>query len=228
MLAALAVETKGRRDHRHPRTPRHAGARQRRRHHRRHWNAEGHRREKRRLSPRLARKISPPCTPISKSFSPIRRWRRECANHRETDAGHGRIEERCARAADAGWLSKRHPQWKGLQSIAAIDCLRRDKKTGATSKETRFYISSLAPDPARLLAASRAHWSIENNLHWTLDVAFGEDDGRTRKDYSALNLAIIRHAALPMLKQEPTKIPIKRKRVKAAINPDFRAALLQC
>ncbi len=152
---------------------------------------------------------------------------KECANHRETDAGHGRIEERCARAADAGWLSKRHPQWKGLQSIAAIDCLRRDKKTGATSKETRFYISSLAPDPARLLAASRAHWSIENNLHWTLDVAFGEDDGRTRKDYSALNLAIIRHAAL-MLKQEPTKIPIKRKRVKAAINPDFRAALLQC
>jgi len=153
---------------------------------------------------------------------------KECANHRETDAGHGRIEERSVRAADAGWLAKRHPQWKGLQSIAAIDCLRRDKKTGATSKETRFYISSLAPDPARLLAASRAHWSIENNLHWTLDVAFGEDDCRTRKDYSALNLAVIRHAALNMLTQEPTKIPIKRKRLKAAINPDFRATLLQC
>jgi predicted transposase YbfD/YdcC len=114
-----------------------------------------------------------------------------------------------------------------LQSTAAVDSLRRDKKTGATSKETRFYISSLPPDPARLLAASRAHWSIENNLHWTFDVAFGEDECRTRKDYSALNLAVIRHAALNMLRREPTKIPIKRKRVKAAINPDFRTALLR-
>jgi predicted transposase YbfD/YdcC len=79
------------------------------------------------------------------------------AEHCETDAGHGRIEERCARVANAGWLAKRHPQWKGLQSIAAIGCLRRDKKSGATSKETRFYISSLPPDPERILAASRAH-----------------------------------------------------------------------
>ncbi|HEY8161998.1 MAG TPA: ISAs1 family transposase, partial [Methylocystis sp.] len=85
---------------------------------------------------------------------------------------------------------------------------------------------SLPPDPERLLAASRAHWSIENNLHWTLDVTFGEDDCRARKDYSALNLAILRHAALNILKRAPSKIPIKRKRVKAAISPDFRTALL--
>jgi predicted transposase YbfD/YdcC len=153
---------------------------------------------------------------------------KSCAEHPETDAGHGRIEERRARVADAGWLAKRHPHWKGLQSIAAIDCLRRDKKTGAASKETRFYISSLPPDPQRILAASRAHWSIENNLHWTLDVTFREDECRTRKDYSALNLAVVRHAALDILKGEASKIPIKRKRVKAAVNPDFRAALLKC
>jgi predicted transposase YbfD/YdcC len=79
----------------------------------------------------------------------------------------------------------------------------------------------------RLLAASRAHWSIENNLHWTLDVAFGEDDCRTRKDSSALNFAIIRRAALNWLKREPTGIPIKRKRLKVAINTDFRIALLR-
>lgn len=151
-----------------------------------------------------------------------------CQAHRDVGAGHGRIEERSAKAAKADWLAGRHPQWKELRSIAAITCLRTDKKTGAASKETRFYISSLPPDPERLLAASRAHWSIENNLHWTLDVAFSEDDCRTRKDYSALNLATIRHAALNILKREPTKIPIKRKRVKAAINPSFRTALLRC
>jgi predicted transposase YbfD/YdcC len=151
-----------------------------------------------------------------------------CKEHRQLDAGHGRIEERSARAADAGWLAERHPQWKGLRSIAAIACLRTDKKTGAASKETRFYISSLSPDPEQLLAASRAHWSVENNLHWTLDVTFREDECRIRKDYSAINLAMIRHAALNILKRDTAKIPIKRKRLKAAINPDFRAALLKC
>ena len=151
-----------------------------------------------------------------------------CQAHRETDAGHGRIEERHALATKADWLALRHPQWQGLRSIAAITCLRTDKKTGATSTETRFFISSLPPEPKRLLDASRAHWSIENNLHWTLDVTFGEDDCRTRKDYSALNLATLRHAALNILKREPTKIPIKRKRLKAAINPEFRTNLFRC
>lgn len=151
-----------------------------------------------------------------------------CAAHRSIDAGHGRIEQRSAQAADADWLAERHPQWPDLHSIAMVVCQRADKKTGAASREKRFYISSLPPDPERLLAAVRAHWSIENNLHWTLDVAFREDECRTRKDYSAINLALMRHAALNILKREPTKIPIKRKRLKAAINPDFRDALLKC
>jgi predicted transposase YbfD/YdcC len=151
-----------------------------------------------------------------------------CAAQQSIDAGHGRIEQRTARAADASWLAERHPHWAGLRSFAEVARLHTDKKTGAVSKETRFYISSLPPDPAQLLAAVRQHWSIENNLHWTLDVAFREDHCRTRKDHSAENLAIMRHAALNMLKREPTKLPLKRKRVKAAINPDFRTALLKC
>jgi len=151
-----------------------------------------------------------------------------CAAQDSIDAGHGSIEERTARTADAGWLAERHPQWKGLQSIAAVTCLLTDNKTGSASKETRFFISSLPPDPAQLLAAAREHWGIESNLHWTLDVAFRENECRTRKDHSAENLAIMRHAAFNMLKREPTKISIKRKRVKAAINPDFRDALLKC
>jgi hypothetical protein len=65
-------------------------------------------------------------------------------------------------------------------------------------------------------------------LLWQLDVTFREDDCRTRKDHAAINLAMMRHAALNHLKREPTKMPIKRKRLKAAIDPDFRATLLAC
>jgi predicted transposase YbfD/YdcC len=151
-----------------------------------------------------------------------------CTQHQQTEAGHGRIEERAARAADAAWLAERHPEWQGLRSVAAITLARTDKKTSATSIETRLYISSLPPDPARLLATCRSHWSIENNLHWQLDVTFREDDCRTRKDHAAVNLATLRHAALNLLAREPTKIPIKRKRLKAAINLEFRTAVLAC
>jgi predicted transposase YbfD/YdcC len=115
--------------------------------------------------------------------------------------------------------------------MAGLALHRRDdrcahpQKTGAASNETRLYISSLPPDPAILLAASRSHWSIENNLHWQFDVTFREDECRT-KGHAALNLALMRHTALNLLKREPTKIPLKRKRLKAAINPEFRTKLL--
>jgi len=69
----------------------------------------------------------------------------------------------------------------------------RDK----TEQETRYFISSLDDsDPERLIKAVRAHWSIENNLHWVLDVAFDEDSNRTRTGYSAANLSVIRHISL--------------------------------
>jgi predicted transposase YbfD/YdcC len=148
--------------------------------------------------------------------------------HSSVDDGHGRIETRTALAADAGWLAKRHPNWSKLTSIVALTAQRTNKKSGAVSRETRLYISSLPPDPKALAAAIRAHWSIENNLHWTLDVAFHEDQCRIRKDHAPQNLAMIRRAALNMLKKEPSKIPIKRKRLKAMIEPKFRSLILAC
>ncbi len=114
----------------------------------------------------------------------------------------------------------------GLRSIAAIIATRTDKKTGEASTETRLYISSVPPDPASILGACRSHWSIENNLHWQLDVTFREDECRTRKDHVATNLAAMRRATLNLLSREPSKISVKRKRLKAAINPEFRTALL--
>ena len=87
----------------------------------------------------------------------------DCAVSAETDAGHGRIEERSCRAAEAKWLAERHPDWKGLRSIAAVTARRIDKKTGRESLETRYFITSLEPDPKAILAAVRAHWGVENS-----------------------------------------------------------------
>jgi predicted transposase YbfD/YdcC len=85
-----------------------------------------------------------------------------CPRADETDAGHGRVEERVCRVVDAGWLAERHCDWKGLQSLAAVTARRVDKKTAAESVETRFYIASLPPDPKAILASVRAHWGIES------------------------------------------------------------------
>jgi predicted transposase YbfD/YdcC len=86
----------------------------------------------------------------------------------------------------------------------------------------------LPADPAAILAATRAHWGIENNLHWQLDITFDEDRCRTRKDFSPLNLAVVRRVVFNILKQDQSKLSLKRKRVKASVNPSFRAELLAC
>jgi len=150
-----------------------------------------------------------------------------CARAQETDAGHGRIEERACRAVDAAWLAERHPDWKDLRSLAAVTARRIDKKSGAESVETRLYISSLAPDPKTILAAVRAHWGIENTLHWTLDVTFDEDRCRTRKDDSPLNLAVIRHAGFNILKADKSRGSIRRKRLRACVDEKFRTSLFR-
>lgn len=151
-----------------------------------------------------------------------------CPRFGDTSFGHGRVEERTCRAAAGDWLIDRHPDWDNLHSIAEVTVQRTDKKTGETSCQTRYYISSLQPDPTTILAASRSHWSVENNVHWQLDVSLREDNSRTRKDHSARNLAMIRRAVLNMARREPSKMSIKRKRLKAALNREFRAKIIAC
>ncbi len=124
---------------------------------------------------------------------------------------HGRIETRSIRAtADIAWLQERH-NWDSLQSIIAVTAKREigDKVT----EETRYFISSLnANDPKRLERVVRAHWAIENNLHWVLDIAFDEDSNRARKGHIALNL----------IKTEKTaKVGVKIKRLKAGWDNDY-------
>uniref|UniRef100_UPI003D271C42 ISAs1 family transposase n=1 Tax=Nitrosomonas communis TaxID=44574 RepID=UPI003D271C42 len=134
---------------------------------------------------------------------------------------HGRIETRSIRAtADIAWLQERH-DWKSLRSIIAITATREtDHKVPG---EARYFISSLdANDPERLERVVRAHWAIENNLHWVLDIAFDEDSNRTRKGHSAANLAVIRHIALNLIKAEKTsRVGIKTKRLKAGWDNEY-------
>ncbi|MDX1916864.1 MAG: ISAs1 family transposase [Rickettsiaceae bacterium] len=90
----------------------------------------------------------------------------------------------------------------------------------------RYYISSLPAKAKNVMDCTRAHWSIENTLHWSLDVTFREDSARTSVNYGAENMAIIRRSAFNILKKNDKKLLLKRKRVKALLEPDYREKLL--
>jgi predicted transposase YbfD/YdcC len=145
----------------------------------------------------------------------------------EIDCGHGRVERRrCAVLGDLTLLD-RPDDWEQLRSLVRIQAERFHKATGKTEQETRYYITSLRPDAARLNTHIRQHWGIENKLHWVLDIAFGEDLIRKRAGNAAQNFSLLNRIALNLLKQETTlKRGIKGKRLKAAWTPDYLLKLL--
>jgi predicted transposase YbfD/YdcC len=147
---------------------------------------------------------------------------------RTVEKDHGRIEVRqCWAVNDPVHLAylRKQDRWDGLQSLVMV---QRERRVQAeTSTEIVYYIASLPNEAAPLLAATRAHWGGENGLHWVLDIAFREDDNRTRQGHSAENLAVLRHIALNLLKQEPTaKVGIKAKRLKAGWDDDYLRRVL--
>ncbi|EIJ34158.1 ISAs1 family transposase [Thiothrix nivea] len=142
--------------------------------------------------------------------------------HTRYDGGHGRIETRIVRAtSNIGWLKKDHPHWTKLTSIIAVTAIRECKDK--TTEETRYFISSMdASNPERLGQVVRAHWGIENNLHWVLDYAFREDDQRMRSGNSDANMAVVRHIALNLVKTDKTiKVGVKNKRLNAGWDEDY-------
>ena len=147
--------------------------------------------------------------------------------HRTVDGDHGRVETRTVTALGAeAWFAERHPQWSSVKSVVRI-ISERDLIT-STSIESRYYLSSLPPTDAKLIGGCiRAHWAVENSLHWTLDTAFREDECRVRIDNSAQNLAAIRRVALSLLKNDRTiKVGIQTKRMRAAWQPDYLLKIL--
>ena len=140
-----------------------------------------------------------------------------------SDGGHGRIEVRRVWASsDIEWLGDKKV-WKGLRSVARIERVRTIGEQ--TSTERAYYISRRAPDAAVLGQLVRRHWSIENSLHWTLDVTFNEDRSRIRSKNGTQNFAALRKLALALLKRETsipklTSVARKRKRKRAACSND--------
>jgi predicted transposase YbfD/YdcC len=134
--------------------------------------------------------------------------------YKDYDKGHGRIESRsCFVEKDVAWLIKRHPQWNSIGSIVRIDATREIKCK--TTSETRYYIASQAETPQKILQKIRSHWAIENSLHWILDMSFGEDQSRIRKQNAPQIMAVIRHMALNLLQLKKREMPrqsIKRLR----------------
>ena len=132
---------------------------------------------------------------------------------------HGRIETRRAVALDAVALFgglRGLSGWSGVQSVLMVEARREPVSGGAASVERRYFLSSLAPEAARLLQVARGHWAIENNLHWMLDVHFDEDRCRVRKDHAPLNLATVRRAALSLAKRDTLSKTSVRLRLKRA------------
>jgi predicted transposase YbfD/YdcC len=147
---------------------------------------------------------------------------------RKVNKGHGRVEVRQCWAIDGEeslQFLRNYQAWSGLKTIIRIESERH--MGDEVSVTTSYFISSLPNDADRILAAKRAHWGIENRLHWVLDIAFREDDARNRVGHSAENMAILRHMAVNLLKQEKTgKGGIKAKRLQAAWDNNYLAKVL--
>ena len=139
---------------------------------------------------------------------------------------HGRIETRKYWiTTHIGWMAEAK-LWENLRAVGLVEDTRQSN--GTVSTERRFYLTSLPCDAKEFARAVRGHWSVENNLHWCLDVCFHEDQARARAGFAAQNLSTLRHLCLNILKQDSSKkLSLKRKRFKAALNPDFLASLLR-
>ncbi len=134
----------------------------------------------------------------------------------ETDKGHGRIEKRSLELCrDLGWMMTAD-RWDGLACVVKVTRERTVLATKKTSTETAYYIGNDAKlDAAGAAHKIRRHWSIENELHWVLDMAFREDEARHRARHLAENLTTLRHFALNLLKRDPARkhgIALSRKR----------------
>jgi predicted transposase YbfD/YdcC len=141
------------------------------------------------------------------------------------DGNHGRVEERRYwLVSDLTWLTAKQ-EWAGLQSLGMVERQRREAEK--TTVEVHYYLTSLAGSGQQFGEAVRTHWSVENGLHWVLDVAFQEDQSRLRRDHAAENVAVLRHLALSLLRHESTCTNgIKVKRLKAALDEDYLTRVL--
>ena len=143
------------------------------------------------------------------------------------EAGHHRQEHRQVWAVPVAFIADLYQPspWVGLQTVVMV--VRVRQLWNKTTREVQFYLSSLPCDPVELGRAIRAHWGIENQLHWVLDVTFGEDASRIRTGHSPENLALMRRMAISLLNQETsTKRSLRQKTKRAAMDSNYMLKVL--
>jgi predicted transposase YbfD/YdcC len=145
---------------------------------------------------------------------------------REQAQGHGRAETRVVHVVKADVLTpKARSAWAGLQALVRVT--RTRERNGETSEEKSYYLTSMAPQASAIAQLIRGHWSVENQLHWVLDVTMGEDDCRVRNKTRAENIAVMRRMAVNRLGQADTgKQSMALKMFSAALNEEFLLQLL--
>lgn len=144
------------------------------------------------------------------------------------ESGHHRTEKRQIWAVSLKQMGElyKQDQWQGLQTL--IKVVRTRRLWNKTTRETMYYLSSLPPQATVLGKAIRQHWSIENQLHWVLDVTFNEDASRIRTAHAPQNMALLKRWSLNLLNQETsTKRSIRQKARRASMNEDYMIKVLQ-
>ena len=154
----------------------------------------------------------------------FRTYREEIPKKETMEKGHGRIEKREYRLlTDISWLEQKE-EWEGLNGLGMVK--RTVEKGNETTEDTRYFITSLT-DIEEFADSVRKHWSIENQLHWCLDVIFREDAARAKKDHSPRNMNVLRKTALSLLnKAKQNRLSKKKMMFKAALNPDVLLSVL--
>lgn len=148
-----------------------------------------------------------------------------------TDNDHGRVEiRRHTVCHDVGWLfsDRRYPdepRFPGLAMIGMVETIV--ERDGKRQNERRYYLSSMKLDPTAFAHAVRAHWGVENRLHWVLDVVFHDDLARLRSDNGPHNMAVVKHMAMNLVRQPIDKHSLKVRRKRANLDPDYLEKIIR-
>lgn len=154
----------------------------------------------------------------------------DCESFQTTDADHGRLEQRHHVVChDVDWLisDRRYagePRFPHLAMIAMVQS--KTRRGDKIEKERRYYLCSARLSAEEFARAVRAHWGIENRLHWVLDVVFHDDLARLRSGAGPENMAVVKHMAMNLLRSPKDRHSLKSRRKLACLNADYLHSLI--